>query len=96
MKAYRSLDGRPQSAEFVRFEEAGEQGAGSGVVLRVLDRMGRSRERRRALVPQKGDRIVWTLFEHDQRVGPKLPDPEDTPWTHGGRRARTWRRRPTR
>ncbi|OII65717.1 hypothetical protein BJP40_16095 [Streptomyces sp. CC53] len=84
VKAYRSLDGRPQSAEFVRFEEAGERGAGPGVVLRVLDRMGRSREPAEGSVPQKGDRIVWTLFEHDQRVGPKLPDPEETPWTHGG------------
>ncbi|OII67981.1 hypothetical protein BJP39_22980 [Streptomyces sp. CC77] len=54
------------------------------MVLRVLDRMGRSREPAEGSVPQKGDRIVWTLFEHDQRVGPKLPDPEETPWTHGG------------
>jgi hypothetical protein len=35
-------------------------------------------------VPEKGERIAWTLFEHDQRVGAKLPDPEETPWTHGG------------
>ena len=35
-------------------------------------------------MPKPGDRFAWTLFEHDQRGGPKLPDPEDTPWTHGG------------
>lgn len=28
--------------------------------------------------------IAWTLFEHDQRGGPKLPSTEETPWTHGG------------
>ncbi|GAA4918439.1 hypothetical protein ACFPM3_33505 [Streptomyces coeruleoprunus] len=78
VKVYRSLEGRPQSAEFVRYEDDG------ALVLRVLDRMGRSKEPVEGSVPRKGDRLVWTLFEHDQRVGPKLPDPEETPWTHGG------------
>ncbi|MEV3992750.1 hypothetical protein AB0J57_27950 [Streptomyces sp. NPDC049837] len=78
VKVYRSLDGKPQSAEFVRYEEDGSP------VLRLLDRMGRSKEPAEGSVPEKGDRVVWTLFEHDQRVGPKLPDPEETPWTHGG------------
>ncbi|MFD3353803.1 hypothetical protein [Streptomyces fradiae] len=110
VKAYRSLDGRPQTAEFAGYAEGDGPGGGDGgpgtdagpagsglagggsraedggraVVLRVLDRMGRSREPAPGSVPEKGDRIVWTLFEHDQRVGPKLPDPEETPWTHGG------------
>ncbi|MFF8290383.1 hypothetical protein ACF068_14310 [Streptomyces sp. NPDC016309] len=78
VKAYRSLDGKPQAAQFVRYEEDGS------LVLRVLDRMGRGKEPAGGSVPEKGDRLVWTLFEHDQRVGPKLPDPEETPWTHGG------------
>ncbi|MFI1829956.1 hypothetical protein ACH41E_26480 [Streptomyces sp. NPDC020412] len=78
VKAYRSLDGKPQSAEFVRQEPDG------ALVLRLLDRMGRAKEPAEGSVPQKGDRIAWTLFEHDQRGGPKLPEPEDTPWTHGG------------
>ncbi|MCP9987952.1 hypothetical protein LUX01_15980 [Streptomyces sudanensis] len=85
VKAYRSLDGRPQTAEFVGYaQDGGEAEGGRTVVLRVLDRMGRSREPAAGSVPEEGDRIVWTLFEHDQRVGPKLPDPEETPWTHGG------------
>ncbi len=54
------------------------------LVLRILDRMGRGKEPAPGSVPEPGDRIAWTLFEHDQRSGPKLPDPEETPWTHGG------------
>ncbi|MEU2113783.1 hypothetical protein [Streptomyces sp. NPDC019507] len=78
VKAYRSLDGKPQSAEFVRYEEDG------AIVLRLLDRMGRSRDPAEGSVPEAGETVAWTLFEHDQRGGPKLPEPEDTPWTHGG------------
>ncbi|MFF3734672.1 hypothetical protein ACFYXM_31405 [Streptomyces sp. NPDC002476] len=94
VKVYRSLDGRPQTAEFVEHvaepEDGGADGgvAGDGrgpaLVLRITDRMGRSKEPAPGSVPEPGDRIVWTLFEHDQRGGPKLPDPEETPWTHGG------------
>ncbi|MFJ3651035.1 hypothetical protein [Streptomyces murinus] len=77
-KVYRSLGGRPQSAEFV------EQAAEDVVVLRILDKMGRSKEPEPGSVPEKGDRVCFTLFEHEQRGGAKLPDPEETPWTHGG------------
>ncbi|GBP99858.1 hypothetical protein SSP531S_12600 [Streptomyces spongiicola] len=78
VRAYRSLEGRPQSAEFVRYEEGG------AIVLRLLDRMGRSRDPAEGSVPDVGESVAWTLFEHDQRGGPKLPEPEETPWTHGG------------
>jgi hypothetical protein len=77
-KVYRSLDGKPQAAEFVRFTADG------ALVVRLTDRMGRGREPAPGSVPEPGERIAWTLFEHDQRGGPKLPDPEQTPWTHGG------------
>ncbi|MFJ8794066.1 hypothetical protein [Streptomyces sp. NPDC102462] len=77
-KAYRSLGGRPQSAEFVGYEGEGL------IVLRILDKMGRGKEPEAGSVPEKGDRLCFTLFEHDQRGGAKLPDPEQTPWTHGG------------
>ncbi|MFF9326536.1 hypothetical protein ACF1AY_17730 [Streptomyces sp. NPDC014776] len=77
-KVYRSLGGRPQTAEFVRAEEEGL------FVLRILDKMGRGKEPEEGSVPEKGDRVCFTLFEHEQRGGAKLPDPEDTPWTHGG------------
>ncbi|MFC0848178.1 hypothetical protein ACFH04_31385 [Streptomyces noboritoensis] len=77
-KVFRSLDGKPQSAEFVGYEADG------ALVLRLLDKMGRGKDPAPGSVPEKGDRMCWTLFEHDQRGGPKLPDPEATPWTHGG------------
>jgi hypothetical protein len=90
-KVYRSLDGRPQTAEFVGYadddgHDGGHDGGASGslVVLRILDRMGRGREPEDGSVPEKGDRLCFTLFAHEQRGGAKLPDPEDTPWTHGG------------
>ncbi|MGW0779846.1 hypothetical protein [Streptomyces sp. NPDC002913] len=84
-KVYRSLDGKPQTAEFVAYADEDPEGAGTvGLVLRITDRMGRGKEPAPGSVPEQGDRIAWTLFEHDQRGGPKLPDPENTPWTHGG------------
>ncbi|MGW0475498.1 hypothetical protein [Streptomyces coeruleorubidus] len=78
-KVYRSLGGKPQSAEF-----AGAEEDGAYVVLRILDKMGRGKEPEPGSVPEKGDRVCFTLFEHEQRGGAKLPDPEETPWTHGG------------
>lgn len=87
-KVYRSLDGRPQTAEFVAY--ASEDAAGPEevlLVLRITDRMGRSKEPAPGSLPEPGDRIAWTLFEHDQRGGPKLADPEDTPGRTAVRRA---------
>ncbi|MFJ6697886.1 hypothetical protein ACIQM4_17705 [Streptomyces sp. NPDC091272] len=78
VKVYRSLDGKAQSAEFVGWAAEGV------LVLRVVNAMGRAKEPAPGSVPAAGDRICWTLFPHDQRGGPQLPDPEDTPWTHGG------------
>ncbi|UUU33694.1 hypothetical protein JIX56_29730 [Streptomyces sp. CA-210063] len=87
-KVYRSLGGKPQTAEFVRFEEdEGDEGGaqdGGLLVLRIMDKMGRGKEPEAGSVPEKGDLLCFTLFEHDQRGGAKLPDPEETPWTHGG------------
>ncbi|MFF0072250.1 hypothetical protein [Streptomyces sp. NPDC005494] len=86
-KVYRSLDGDPgrsQTAEFVEYASEDPDDGTVCLVLRITDRMGRGKEPAPGSVPEPGDRIAWTLFEHDQRGGPKLPDPENTPWTHGG------------
>ncbi|MEV0179523.1 hypothetical protein AB0I54_09500 [Streptomyces sp. NPDC050625] len=77
-RVYRSLGGKPQAAEFV-----GHEGEGL-VVLRIVDKMGRGKEPEEGSVPEKGDLLCFTLFEHEQRGGAKLPDQEQTPWTHGG------------
>ncbi|WP_333775404.1 hypothetical protein [Streptomyces sp. IBSBF 3136] len=80
-KVYRSLGGRPQAAEFAGHAGAPEDGL---LVLRIVDKMGRGKEPEAGSVPEKGDAVCFTLFEHEQRGGAKLPDPEETPWTHGG------------
>ncbi|MGW1670526.1 hypothetical protein [Streptomyces sp. NPDC002324] len=86
VKVYRSLGGKPQTAEFVGYETdaEGEGPDGGLLVLRIMDKMGRGKEPEAGSVPEKGDALCFTLFEHDQRGGAKLPDPEETPWTHGG------------
>ncbi|MFI1762188.1 hypothetical protein ACH41H_09105 [Streptomyces sp. NPDC020800] len=80
-KVYRSLGGRPQAAEFVGYDGLAEEGL---LVVRIVDKMGRGKEPEPGSVPEKGDAVCFTLFEHEQRGGAKLPDPEETPWTHGG------------
>ncbi|MFI8995360.1 hypothetical protein [Streptomyces sp. NPDC053542] len=80
-KLYRALDGgKTQTAEFVAYvpEQPGT------LVVRLTGGMGRGKTPEPGSVPEKGDRVCWTLFEHAPRGGPELPDPEDTPWTHGG------------
>ncbi|MEU2515240.1 hypothetical protein [Streptomyces syringium] len=77
-KVHRALtDGKAQSAEFVA------QGAGT-LTVRLTGGMGRGKVPEPGSVPVPGDQVCWTLFEHAPRGGPELPDPERTPWTHGG------------
>lgn len=67
-----------------RTQRALVAGFGQGrVTVQLQDGMGRSRTPAEGSVPEPGDRVVWTLFEHSARRGPALPEPEDTPWTHG-------------
>ncbi|MGW2296152.1 hypothetical protein [Streptomyces violaceorubidus] len=87
VKVYRSLGGRPQTAEYVgpAFPDESDRDPHDGtLVLRITDKMGRGKEPEPGSVPEKGDLVCFTLFEHEQRGGAKLPDPEQTPWTHGG------------
>ncbi|MEU9968156.1 hypothetical protein [Streptomyces malaysiensis] len=64
--------------------EDGPGGAARALVVRLTGGMGRGKQPEPGTVPGKGDRVCWTLFEHAPRGGPELPDPESTPWTHGG------------
>jgi hypothetical protein len=54
------------------------------VVVRLTGGMGTGKTPREGSVPEPGDRVTFTLFAHDQRGGPALPEAEATPWTHGG------------
>ncbi|MFE9007228.1 hypothetical protein ACFYOY_34800 [Streptomyces sp. NPDC007875] len=69
-------------------EGAGASGAAEdparALVVRLTGGMGRGKQPEPGSVPEKGDRVCWTLFEHAPRGGPELPDAESTPWTHGG------------
>lgn len=84
--AYESVDGGAAETDGTSAEEPDSEGLGGErlLVLRLVDKMGRGKEPDAGSVPVKGERIVFTLFEHEQRGGAKLPDAEDTPWTHGG------------
>ncbi|GHF36467.1 hypothetical protein GCM10010218_17490 [Streptomyces mashuensis] len=82
-RAHRALpDGRSQPGEVVAYAPDGAGGA--LVTVRLTGGMGRGKEPEPGSVPEPGDRVCWTLFEHAPRGGPDLPDPERTPWTHGG------------
>ncbi|WP_329580222.1 hypothetical protein OG500_14015 [Kitasatospora sp. NBC_01250] len=68
-----------QKAEVVAFDPA----AGL-VTLRVLTGMGRRKEPEPGSLPEPGQTVVFTLFELTPRQSAPLPEPADTPWTHGG------------
>ncbi|MFI9275949.1 hypothetical protein ACIGXM_35435 [Kitasatospora sp. NPDC052896] len=54
------------------------------ITVRVLNGMGRRKEPEPGSLPEVGERVTFTLFELTARQSAPLPDPEDTPWTHGG------------
>jgi hypothetical protein len=54
------------------------------ITVRLTGGMGSGRTPKEGSVPDTGDTVTFTLFEHEPRGGPALPDAEDTPWTHGG------------
>ncbi|MEU8823162.1 hypothetical protein [Streptomyces sp. NPDC048636] len=79
VKLYRVMaDGRTQTGEFAAAHTP------DALVVRLTGGMGRGKTPEPGSVPEPGDRLCWTLFEHAPRGGPELPDAESTPWTHGG------------
>lgn len=79
VRVYRALgDGRTQPGEFT-----GSPGPGL-LTVRLTGGMGRAKTPEAGSVPEEGETVCWTLFDHAPRGGPDLPDPERTPWTHGG------------
>lgn len=83
-KAYRAVPGArsAQSAELVAVEPVGT--ADWQVVVRLTGGMGSGRTPKEGTVPDAGEQVCFTFFEHEPRGGPALPESEATPWTHGG------------
>jgi len=73
------LDAPAQKAELVAVDAA--EGL---VTVRLTSGMGRKREPEPGSIPEVGERVCFTLFELAPRRSAPLPDPEETPWTHGG------------
>ncbi|MBF9070546.1 hypothetical protein [Streptacidiphilus fuscans] len=65
-------------------ELAGVDEAAGLLTVRLLSGMGRKKEPEPRSVPEPGDQVCFTLFELSARQSAPLPEPEDTPWTHGG------------
>ncbi|MFC4036456.1 hypothetical protein ACFO3J_34210 [Streptomyces polygonati] len=86
-KAYRAV---PEAKSAQGSELVAVEGVEGGpfpewlVTVRLTGGMGSGRTPKEGSVPEPGDRVCFTFFEHDARSGPALPDPEATPWTHGG------------
>jgi hypothetical protein len=54
------------------------------ITVQLVNGMGRKKEPEPGSVPAPGDQVCFTLFELTARQSAPLPEPEDTPWTHGG------------
>ncbi|MCG6496219.1 hypothetical protein [Kitasatospora sp. A2-31] len=63
---------------------AGVDAAAGTITLRMLSGMGRKKEPEPGSLPEPGETVTFTLFELTVRQSAPLPEPDDTPWTHGG------------
>jgi hypothetical protein len=57
---------------------------GSQVLLELSGGMGRKLVAEPGSVPAVGERLLLTTLSEAYRPGGSFPDPEQTPWTHGG------------
>ncbi|MEV0146935.1 MULTISPECIES: hypothetical protein [unclassified Nonomuraea] len=59
--------------------------AGDGLVtVKITKGMGRGKTPAPGSVPEVGERVCYTSLTDDFQGSPALPEPEATPWTHGG------------
>lgn len=54
------------------------------VSLEIQSGVGRSKTPPPGSVPEVGETLIYTAVLADNIPSPRLPDAEDTPWTHGG------------
>jgi hypothetical protein len=59
-------------------------GAAARVVLELSGGMGRSLTPVPGSVPEVGETVCYAAFDDSYRPPPAFPEPENTPWTHGG------------
>jgi hypothetical protein len=71
-----------QKAMIVSIVEHG--GGRRHVVLELSNGMGTRRQPEPGSVPAVGEQVVYSLLSTNFRRAPALPDPAQTPWTHGG------------
>ncbi|MFC7531319.1 hypothetical protein [Actinoplanes sp. GCM10030250] len=70
-----------QKAKVISINPAGD---GRDVLLELSGGMGRKLVAEPGSVPAVGERLVLTTLSEAYRPGGTLPDPAETPWTHGG------------
>jgi hypothetical protein len=58
--------------------------AGADVLLELSGGMGRKLTAEPGSVPAVGERLLLTTLSEAYRPGASLPEPAETPWTHGG------------
>ncbi len=57
---------------------------GGDVLLELSGGMGRKLVAEPGSVPEVGERLIFTTLSEAYRPGGAFPEPDDTPWTHGG------------
>ncbi|GLW06572.1 hypothetical protein Misp01_17020 [Microtetraspora sp. NBRC 13810] len=68
-----------------RGQEAEVVAAGDGsVTIKITKGMGRGRTPAPGAVPEVGERVCYSSLTGDFQAAAALPEPELTPWTHGG------------
>lgn len=70
-----------QKAKVISVNTAGD---GRDVLLELSGGMGRKLVAEPGSVPSVGEQLVLTTLSEAYRPGGSLPDPAETPWTHGG------------
>jgi hypothetical protein len=70
-------DRRGQEAEML-------SAAGGEIMLKITKGMGRGMKPAPGAVPDVGERVCYTSLTDDFQASAALPEPELTPWTHGG------------
>ncbi|HYZ57434.1 MAG TPA: hypothetical protein VE733_28580 [Streptosporangiaceae bacterium] len=70
-----------QAARVLSVTAAGDR---TSVVLELKGGMGRALTPEPGSVPTTGEAVCYATFTDGFQRLPEFPDPEDTPWTHGG------------